>query len=341
MPPKKETEVEVTPEKITEAKKTILEFGDGHVGRDILHMLASRYKVMYIQSHEEDRVMDCFSQISILKGFELFRWDISRGLCSVFTKKRINDKNNELHEDPSAALSYIIDRAKADHEKMQKKEPVANGGTIFFLLDFHPFLADVPQIERKIKEFSKIHSYCTIVIISPVFRCPPTLEKVMTVVDFPYPSISEIRSKLDETLADTAEKFPFIKQTVQGKEEEIIKAAKGLTIDEVGNAYARSLVKCKSFDIPTILDEKKQIIRKSGILEYLDPKFTFDNVGGLDNLKEWLQLRRLAFKEEAQAFGLPSPRGILLIGVPGCVLKGTKIKVKKINSEGNIQKIEE
>lgn len=313
----KTVEIDLTPEKIQEAKKAILQFGDGKVGRDILHMLASRYKVLYIQSHEEDRVINCFRQISFVKGYELIRWDASRGLCAVFTGQKVSDKNTEIHEDPSAVLSYIIDRAKVDNEKMSKKEPMANGGTIFFLLDFHPYLENVPLIERKIKEFSKIHSYCCIVVISPVFKCPPTLEKVMTVIDFPYPSVEEIGNKLQETVNDTSEKHPFVKDEVKGKEEEIIKAAKGLTIDEVGNAYARSLVKKKTFDIPTILDEKKQIIRKSGILEYLEPRFTFDNVGGLDDLKEWLLTRRLAFKEDARKFGLDMPKGVLFISPPG------------------------
>jgi ATP-dependent 26S proteasome regulatory subunit len=306
----------VSSEDISLAKKALVSFGDGKVGRDLYHMLASRYRVLYIQSHEEDRVTDCFKQMSIIKGYNLFRWDCSRGLCDVHTGDKINDKDNELHTDPGAVLSYIVDKATSDNEKMANKTPVGSG-SVFFLLDFHPFLDNLPPIERKLKEFSKIQSMCFIVIISPVFHCPSTLEKVMTLVDFPMPSTDEIAIKLEQIITDVKDRYPLAEEDAKDRKEDIIKAAKGLTLEEVGNAYARSLVKCKKFDVPTILDEKKQIIRKSGILEYLDPKFTFDNIGGLENLKEWLLLRRLAFREDASAFGLPAPKGVLLIGVPG------------------------
>jgi len=103
----------------------------------------------------------------------------------------------------------------------------------------------------------------------------------------------------------------------QGRER-LVEAALGLTYVEAENVFAKSIVRNKTFDVPTILSENKHIIRKSGILEYYEAQESLDEIGGLETLKSWLQKRRGAFTSKARDFGLPLPKGILLIGVPGC-----------------------
>ncbi|HZS42580.1 MAG TPA: AAA family ATPase, partial [Polyangia bacterium] len=100
--------------------------------------------------------------------------------------------------------------------------------------------------------------------------------------------------------------------------EQLVDAALGLTKTEAENVLAKSIVRHKTFHLPTVLSEKKHIIRKSGILEYYEATESLDEIGGLETLKEWLQKRRNAFTQHAREFGLPLPKGILLIGVPGC-----------------------
>ena len=93
--------------------------------------------------------------------------------------------------------------------------------------------------------------------------------------------------------------------------------------------FAKSMVRTHTFDIPTILDEKKQIIRKSGMLEYYEALEDISDIGGLEVLKAWLEKRRLAFSQKARDFGLPLPKGILLIGVPGT---GKSLTAKAVGS---------
>lgn len=310
----------ITSETINNAKKTLLAYGDGKVGKEIYHMLLSGYRLLYIQSHEEDRVIRCFQQMSVMRGYNLIRWDCSRGLCDVQTDEKINNKNNEVHNDPNAVLSYILDHAKSDEQKSDD-DRIKNTQTIYFLLDFHHYLNEVPPIERQLKEFSTIKSDCYIVIISPVCVIPPTLEKLVTLIDFPLPSLNEILTKLEDIVSDARDRFPKAAENIEknnNNKEEVIKAVTGLTLEEAENAFARSLVDKKIFDIPTILSEKKQIIKKSGVLEYIEPHSSFADIGGLDTLKEWLIQRKLAFREDALEFGLPSPKGILVVGTPGC-----------------------
>jgi len=116
----------------------------------------------------------------------------------------------------------------------------------------------------------------------------------------------------------------------EGHRERVVEAALGLTADEATNVFAKSLVRSKDLDIDTILGEKKHIIRKSGILEFYESDASLGDVGGLDVLKDWLSKRQLAFSQKARDFGLPLPKGILMIGVPGC---GKSLTAKAVSAK--------
>ena len=111
--------------------------------------------------------------------------------------------------------------------------------------------------------------------------------------------------------------------------QKVIDAAMGLTASEAENVFAKSLVEKGDFDLKIILSEKEQIIRKSGVLEYYHANENMKEVGGLEELKKWLEKRGKAFTSQARDFGLPEPRGILLLGIPGC---GKSLTAKAISS---------
>lgn len=313
-------EVYLNQEKKNDCKKNLLSIGDGKIGRELFCLIKGRYRILYIRSPEELRVVNALELISQSEGYNIFSWDCSRGLLDVISMEKVALESNEINSDAEAVLHYIVNKAKADHESLSSKERKnqPTGGDIFILLDFHYYLEGYPPIERLLKEFVSHTSLCCIVIISPVYVCPPTLNKIVTLLDFPLPSRKEIKSVLGRMCENIpATKFKKALDALKENEEEILKSTTGLTIMEAENAYAKSLVQTKTFDIPTILYEKKQTIKKSGILEYRDSRFTFDQIGGLGALKSWLQLRKLAFKEDALKFGLDAPKGILLLGIPG------------------------
>ena len=327
-------EITLTTKARKEYRQQLLALGDGHIGRELFYHIKSRYRILYIRSPEERRVISAFKLVAYSEGSSLFHWDFSRGMLDAFTMQQTSAEDSEVHSDAEAALHYIIDQAKSANEKTP-----ATGGSIFMLLDFHHFLEGAPVIERLFKEFASFTSICYIVIVSPVFVCPVALEKEFTLIDFPPPSREEVEVSFTKMCKHIPARFPDALKSARDNREEILHSTTGLTITEAENAYAKSLVKTKTFDIPTILDEKKQIIRKGGILEYRDSRFSFDQIGGLDHLKEWLGMRRLAFKSDARDFGLDSPKGVLLVGIPGCVLGDTKIRVKKISDEDKEQEI--
>lgn len=299
-----------------EYRKLLKQMGDGKIGRHLAQLIKSRYKIIYVRSKEEMRVVQALQWIALSEGYDLFQWDCSRGMLESHSMQQVKSGSSEVHENPSAALGHVIEHAKNDNQKLREKKSIGNGH-IYMFLDFHPFLRDNPEIQRKIKEFFNISSVCCLILISPVFECPDTLEKEFTLCDFPLPSKLELKNALSKIKKEIPANYPKAVKFADENEEELLNAAAGLTVVEAENAYALSLVKNKNFDIPTISDEKRQIIQKTGILEFRNPKFSFNDVGGLETLKLWLDRRRLAFREDAHGFGLSAPKGALLVGVPG------------------------
>lgn len=322
------SETSMTKSEKSAARQKMFEIGEEQTSKDIFYMLKSRFRILYICTPEEVRVIDYFRHMAASEGFSLYQWDCSRGLLDGFSKEPASMEGSETENNPMAILAHIIDQAKTDFVKIAAKKKGSSStsdGSIYLLLDFHRFFADPdrgltanPIIERQLKEFSQIVSMSMIVIIAPELVCPPTLEKEITVIDFPFPSKKEVKRSLAKLVKEIPAKYPSAIKVAKEKEEEIIHAVSGLTLVEVENAFAKSLVKTKTFDIKVITDEKKQVIRKSGILEYRDPQFTVDQIGGLHSLKEWIKTRKLAFTSDAREFGLPVPKGVLFVGIPGC-----------------------
>ena len=293
--------------------------GDGNIGPEIAYLVNSRYKLLYVTTNEERRVTDCFKLVAAAENFKMFQWDMARGMVDTETNKQVSAANNDIHKIPEAAVSWVVEQGREDNKIMQNQKVRACNGYLYMFYDLHHFLRDhgVPVIERMLKEFASIPSACTIIIISHAFICPPGLSSEVTVIDFPYPSKAELKRSLQAIVKDIPVQYPLALKSAQTREEDLLNAVSGLTLTEAENAFAKTLVKHKDFNVTTILGEKKQLIRKNGILDCRDPRYKFDDIGGLAALKQWLRLRKEGFSEEARKFGLDVPKGLLIVGVPG------------------------
>lgn len=213
---------------------------------------------------------------------------------------------------------------------------------MFVFHDLHAHLGDGagrpadPGIVRRIRDvaaaFQTGASARTLVLVSPLLRIPPELEKDITILDFPLPGEQEIRALLDDMIAtNTASGRIRVEVDDLGKER-LAKAALGLTVHEAENAFARAMVDdgvLDNDDIQVVLEEKRQTVRKAGLLEFVPRDIDLDDVGGLQNLKRWLSKRNNSWMAEAADYGLPAPRGVLMTGVPGC---GKSLTAKAIAS---------
>ena len=165
---------------------------------------------------------------------------------------------------------------------------------------------DVPFNDRK-----------TIVFASEGWNFPEEISHELVTLDMELPSAEILKMTLGVVCEDFNVEFP--KGELQDR---IIKAALGLTVMEAEQAFSTAIVKGEytwsASSAKTILRRKRDIIRKSGALDYIESTESMDSIGGLDILKEWLQSRTKLFSEEAKQRGIPQPKGIMLTGVPGC-----------------------
>jgi len=284
-------------------------------------LIRARYPILYIVSSEEMRVQHLVMEIAKKRQKKAFEWSYSTRIVPAGTSIQSQKHRNAATKEPLLALDQVIEQV----------EPA-----IFIFKDFHPFLTKSNYaIVRKLKEIA-LHlknSFKTIVLVSPVMEIPTELEKEITLLNHPLPSRDDLGGLLDKIVADVRQfKQVRIELDDPGRER-LLQAALGLTLGEAENVFARIIVKAERLsgeDVNEVLAEKQQIIRKSGLLEYYATSESFANVGGLAALKEWLNKRAAAFTDQARAFGLPAPKGILMLGVQGC---GKSLCAKAVSNQ--------
>lgn len=268
--------------------------------KEIEVLIRSKYPIMYVVSWEERRVEAALQKIATELKRTLHVWSLTQGM-----------KPPVVQSQGKTSLSGEIEALAQVHQ--------AGEGTIFLLKDFHPYMRD-PRVIRLLRDIAfKLRTRSqTLILLAPSLNLPSELEKDVSVVDFPLPDASEIAVTLDKIIQAVQGNANIDSTLNESDREAIIKSCQGLTLDEIESVFARSLVESKKFDQDVILEEKQQIIRKSGILEYYPPNNSLADVGGMDSIKEWLDQRSSSFTDKAREFGIPVPKGILLLGVQGC-----------------------
>jgi len=206
--------------------------------------------------------------------------------------------------DPQTALEQI--------DKMD-----GNQASLFVLKDFHDFWSNA-QIRRKLRSLAQKMKFTkkTLVVITPTSRIPDELKDEIVLETVPLPDVDELQDVLNELKATSGVKLNL---TPLGREK-LVKAAIGLTRAQAQRVFAKAIVgdgTLDDTDIALVTEEKKQIIRESEALEFFSVTETLDNVGGLRVLKDWLRMRDRAFSDRAREYGLPMPKGIALLGIPG------------------------
>ncbi len=262
--------------------------------------IRSRATLIHLITREEPRALGELKRYCEKNKRNAISWDVADGFIWITTSK------NPLVTavDPITALETIETVRKEEH-------------TLFILRDFHELWGNA-QVKRKLRSVAEKlkQTRSSMVIISPAAQVPDELQNSLVSLELELPSFADIEAVLNhllETPGVSSELSPL------GKEK-MIQAALGLTADQAQRVFARAIIrdgKLTHKDIELVTAEKKQIIRESEALEFYSALETADNIGGLDNLKNWLKLREKAFSNEAKSYGLPSPKGIALIGIPG------------------------
>ena len=279
------------------------------VDKELETLIRARYPIIYIVSWEEQRVEDALREIARERGKKIFFWTVTQGMVQNPAHR------DNATRDPIAALDAVIDSREQ---------------ALFVLKDYHAFINDV-TVTRRLRDLTAAlkTSYKTLIILAPVLKLPSELEKDIAVVDYGLPDHDDLDVILERVVQAIKENPQIDANLTELERDQVLKAALGLTANEAENVFAKSLIEKHKFDVDVILSEKEQIIRKSGILEYYPFNEGIGDVGGLDLLKQWMEKRTIAFTEKARDFGLPAPRGVLLLGVQGC---GKSLSAKAIGA---------
>ena len=277
-------------------------------------MIRARYPLLYVVGAEEEPVEAVIDRVAlqVTPARRVLRWDIVRGW----------EDNGSGKGSAMAALDRI-------------GKTVVEEYTIFILRDLHPILKypyteknapvvrELRNLTRELKRSKK-----TIILTSHALELPEELKEEVTVIDFPLPNIQEIDSLISHVVAQ-----PEQLQLSDLAREQLVKACQGLSRARIGRVLASSLAakqQINESDIDRVLEEKQQAIRQTGILEFFNSKESLKNVGGLENLKQWVKMRQDAFTDEARRYGIPNPKGVLLVGIQGT---GKSLSAKTIASE--------
>jgi ATPase family associated with various cellular activities (AAA) len=259
--------------------------------------LRARYPLIYIPTAEEERVEGAIAAAAKRQGNRaIYIWDFVDGYQGNPSDAGFAQRN------PLQALDLI--------EKVPATAPA-----IFILRDFHRFLEDV-AISRKLRNLARSlkSQPKNVVLLAAGLTIPNDLSEVLTVLDFPLPTLADIRSEIERMLAATG--LSLSTKTL----EEIVRSCQGLSMERIRRVLSKAIATHGSLemdDLELILAEKRQIIRQTQILDFVPASEVITDIGGLDNLKDWLLRRGGSFSEQAREYGIPHPRGLLLAGIQG------------------------
>jgi SpoVK/Ycf46/Vps4 family AAA+-type ATPase len=271
-------------------------------GTRIIDYIQAGYSGLYLVSPEEQRIEAEIKTViehvnqsqKPTEQYELCYWSVVDGL--------VNTKTNQVHtaNDPLDVLQVVSE---------QKER------TVFLLKDYHLFLEDPnPILLRKLKDvvLEAKTKQKPIIIAGCRLVLPPELERELTIVEFSLPGKEALRTVLRGVMESAG-----IKSLEPEQQDKVVDAASGLTTMEAENSFALSFVQTNTIEPSVVAREKAQAVKKNGLLEIIETNATLDSIGGLDVLKSWLLKRRDAFSQRAKDYGLPTPKGLLVIGIPG------------------------
>ena len=277
---------------------------------ELILLLKARYPIIFINTIEEDRA-EYVIRKTIKSNFNrsIYSWDFVDGYT--------NNPNNEgfAKRNPLQALELI--------ERLTFETPA-----LFLLKDFNRFLTDI-SVSRKLRNLSRILKLQpkTIIIVGSELNIPKELRDLITVINFQLPTENEINQELNRLINS-------LSLNIDSKlVENLTRACQGLSLERIRRVLSKIIASYKTIDessISVLLSEKKQIISQTEILDYWSTNEKIQNIGGVDNLKDWLNKRRTSFSLQALNYGLPTPRGLLLIGIQGT---GKSLTAKAIATE--------
>lgn len=269
--------------------------------KELQYMLRAGFATIWIQTFEEDRALRVIKEACKAVKCTLYTWNILGQIV-------LYDDESVKKEAGDPATLFPIFASNAFRDK-----------SVLGILDYN-WVIENPSIIRNIKEQISVFKRDgkIALFIGPRLPLPDEISKEITILSFPLPTREELTDILNFVINSALENSSSTFEIPKDMKEKLVEAALGLTSQEAEDAFSLALAKKKGDAVRTVLDQKCQILKKEGVLEYFHPEEKMEDIGGLALLKSWLVKRKNAFSPEAREFGLPNPKGMLIVGISGC-----------------------
>ena len=326
------------------------------VSQELIDYIRSGASLIYINSNDErftvKDIQRCISSLNLNKdktesrSYGYYEWSCTKGTLHGTSKQfeaedehYINVINHKLETEGISMPEKTDDEQSKDalmalnffssNTPPNKKHDA--DCHVVVLKDIHPQLKDI-RVIRKIKDIvvhnddeENVIRKC-LIIVSPIQTIPIELKNLVTVMDWSLPSRQEIQDSLSQySILSIVKKDPapaaakpWRTEYTEEEVSKILTSLTGLSLPEIDNVVTVSQVKFKDIRPDFLIEQKKQMILKNGLLEYYESDVKLEEVGGMDELKNWLNLRKDVFSEEARNFGIDTPKGLMMVGPPGC-----------------------
>ncbi len=281
---------------------------------DLKTLILSFHPVIVIETVEEERVQSLLAAVADQVMQPLFEWSVTRGLKRASDHALIGQT-----ADPLALLRHISGLTVTG---------------IFLLKDFAKHLEDA-KLARQFREVAWTYSKrrSTLVLSGSDVQLPTEIEQEAVRYKLQLPDRDELRRTMSTVLESLKVERKVDVRFTQEEREEFLQVLQGMTLHQARQAVAYTVLEKKELTgdaIQVAIDQKAQMVREGGLMEYYPVKDNRYQLGGFANLKSWLQRAHMGFSPEAQAMNLAPPRGILIVGVPGC---GKSLSAKVIARE--------
>lgn len=277
---------------------------------DVKNLVGSCFSLIYITSQESENVIVDFlkKEIATLKKFRCFDWSRTDGLRALdgedspATPQDTMDVNAALDTIQTIKTSCVVIMKHLHFE-------FKNGGNPHVIRKLQD------HINTSFREENGDAIAKVIIIVAPVQVIPPELERDTMLVDFDLQDCDAVNSKVETVVKELEGKYK--KKIPDSEKNAVVKATQGLTNQEMENGMYLSISTKKTLDPLVLSGLKSQIVKRNGLIDYIEDLEDASNLGGFDRFKTWINNRKAGFTVEGQKYGLAIPKGVLLIGLQG------------------------
>jgi AAA+ superfamily predicted ATPase len=290
-------------------------------------LMDSSTPIVVIETSEEVRAVRLVRAACASLQLATFEWSIADGLtrCGngepVLETARFANPNYSTGHDETDAATHAIYNSQQPAQVLANLQSMTVDA-VFVLKDFHRHMDD-PVVVRRLRDVGQKFSANrrTVVITAPSIEIPPELASLVEFLELPLPDKTRLRQIIDEAAVRLG-KTRTLKRTLDSSGlDAMADNLRGLTEDEAERAASQAIVARYGL-VPEIVGDvaqaKKDLLRRSGMLDFVQSSDTLSDVGGLKNLKQWLAIRQGTWSDQARDFGLEPPKGMIILGVQGC-----------------------